>query len=111
MDDLKLAWRNVWRNTRRSVATIAAMSLALSVMVIYSGLVTGYINGMRDNILDLEVGDAQVFVEGYREKPSLYSTITEHEALTTALEGEGFRVSPRLLATGLGAGQDNSTGV
>ncbi len=111
MDDLELAWRNVWRNTRRSLVTIAATSLALFVMIVYSGLVVGYIDGLQRNILDLEVGDAQAFAEGYREKPSLYTTIEEPDPVIAELEAAGFLVSPRLLATGLGAGEDNSTGV
>jgi ABC-type lipoprotein release transport system permease subunit len=111
MDDLKLAWRNVWRNTRRSVVTIAATSLALFVMIVYSGLVVGYVDGLQRNILDLDVGDAQAFAAGYREKPSLYTIIEQPDAFVAELEAAGFRVSPRLLATGLGAGIDNSTGV
>jgi putative ABC transport system permease protein len=111
MDDLKLAWRNVWRNARRSVVTIAATSLALCVMIIYSGLVVGYIDGLEANVLDLEVGDAQAFAEGYREKPSLYTTIDAPDEFVAELEAAGFRVSPRLLATGLGAGERSSTGV
>lgn len=111
LDDLLLAWRNVWRNTRRSVVTIAATSLALFVMIIYTGLVTGYLRGMQNNILDLEVGDAQAFAEGYREKPSLYTTIEDPAKFAFELEDAGFTVSARLLATGLGAGEDNSAGV
>lgn len=111
LDDLQLAWRNVWRNTRRSAVTIAAASLALFVMIIYNGLVVGYMDGMQRNILDLEIGDAQAFAAGYREKPSLYTTIEQPEPMIAELEAGGFLVSPRLLATGLGAGTNNSTGV
>jgi putative ABC transport system permease protein len=111
VDDLKLAWRNVWRNTRRSVVTIAATSLALLVMIVYRGLVTGYLDGMQRNLLDVEIGDAQAYADGYREKPSLYTTIAEPEAFVATLEQADFRVSPRLLGTGLGAGVDNSSGV
>ncbi|NJK33079.1 MAG: hypothetical protein HC927_12095, partial [Deltaproteobacteria bacterium] len=111
MDDLKLAWRNVWRNTRRSVVTIAATSLALFVMIVYRGLISGYMTGLERNILDLEVGDVQAYASGYREKPSIYTTIAEPEAFVGALERAGYRVSPRLLGTGLGAGTDTSSGV
>jgi putative ABC transport system permease protein len=110
-DDLQLAWRNVWRNTRRSLVTIAATSLALFVMIIYNGLVVGYIEGLQSNVLDLDVGDAQAFADGYREKPSLYTTIEQPDPFVAELEAAGFAISPRLLATGLGAGEDNSTGV
>lgn len=111
MDDLRLAWRNVWRNTRRSVVTISATAFALFVMIVYSGLVAGYTKGMERNLLNLEVGDIQVFADGYREKPSIYTSITDAEAFVAALEDAGYQASPRLLATGLGAGDDNSSGV
>ena len=111
MDDFKLAWRNVWRNTRRSVVTIAATSLALFVMIVYTGLVTGYIAGLKDNILDLETGDAQAFAEGYRDKPSLYTTIENPAEFAEKLHADGYEVSGRLLGTGLGAGEENSGGV
>jgi len=111
MDDLKLAWRNVWRNTRRSIVTIAATALALFVMIVYSGLVVGYIDGLQRNILDMEIGEIQAHEAGYREKPSLYSAIGDAPGFVAALEGAGFRASPRLLATGLGAGPDNSAGI
>ncbi|PRQ04320.1 outer membrane-specific lipoprotein transporter subunit LolE [Enhygromyxa salina] len=111
MDDLKLAWRNVWRNTRRSVVTMSATGLALFVMIVYTGLVAGYVDGLQANILDLEVGDAQVFADSYREKPSLYTTIEDPSEWSAKLEDAGYQVSSRLLATGLGASEDNSSGV
>jgi len=111
LDDLRFAWRNVWRNTRRSVVTISATALALFVMIAYTGMVNGYLAGMKANIIDLDVGEAQAFAEGYREKPSLYTVIEEPEAMVIALEREGFKVAPRLLGTGLGAATDNSAGI
>jgi putative ABC transport system permease protein len=111
MDDLKLAWRNVWRNPRRSVVTMAATGLALFVMIAYTGIITGYIKGLEANILDLEVGDIQVFGEEYREKPSLYTTIKDPTKLSADLEAAGYQVSGRLLASGLGASEENSSGI
>ena len=58
-----MAWRNVFRNSRRSFVTVAAMSLALLVMILYSGLIEGYLEGMERNVLDLEVGDLQIFAQ------------------------------------------------
>ncbi len=111
LDDFKLAWRNVWRNTRRSLATMAAMGIGLFVIVLYSGLVTGYLNGLETGALDLGIGDGQVHADGYREKPSLYLSIAGGAELVEALEAEGFEAAPRLLGVGLGAGEDNSSGV
>lgn len=111
VDDLKFAWRNVWRNTRRSVVTICAAAIALFVMIFYTGLVSGYLEGLENNILDLEVGEGQAFAEGYREKPSLYTAIEAPDDFVQSLEDAGYEASPRLRAVGLGAGQDNSSGV
>jgi len=111
MDTFKLAWRNVWRNPRRSGVTIAATSLALFVMIFYSGLITGYMNGMERNIIDLEVGDAQVFAEGYRKLPSLYTSIEAPDELLGKLGEAGFRGTARLHGSGLAAAGDNSSGI
>ncbi len=56
-----MAWRNVWRNRRRTVVTVSAMAFALFVMILYAGMMEGYLQGMERSILDLEVGDVQVF--------------------------------------------------
>jgi ABC-type lipoprotein release transport system permease subunit len=111
MDTLKLAWRNVWRNPRRSGVTIAATSLALFVMIFYSGLVSGYLSGMERNVIDVEVGDAQIYAEGYRKRPSLYTKIDDPDALLGRLDDAGFKGSARLLGNGLAAAGDNSAGI
>ena len=110
-DDLRLAWRNVWRNTRRSVVTIAAAAIALLVIIFYTGMVAGYLVGLQKTILNLEMGDGQIFAAEYREKPSLYTAIKAPEKLLSDLEAAGFAASPRLLAAGLGASDDNSAGI
>ncbi|MCA9689663.1 MAG: FtsX-like permease family protein [Nannocystaceae bacterium] len=111
MDTVKLAWRNVWRNPRRSGVTIAAVSLALFVMILYSGMFIGYLKGMERGIVELEVGDAQIFAEGYRARPSIYKTIDDAEGLLTRLDEAGFRGSARLLGSGLAAAGDASSGI
>lgn len=110
MDTLTLAWRNVWRNSRRSGVTIAATSLALFVMILYSGLVTGHLNGMERSIVDLEVGEAQIFAEGYRKSPSLYKKIDDPDAVLARLDAAGYRGSARLLGSGLAAAGESSSG-
>lgn len=107
----RLAWRNLWRNTRRTAVTIAAMAFGLWVMVLYSGLVSGYLLGMGKDLLDFEVGDVQVFVQGYDDDPSVYARIEDPAPLVATLEAEGYRVSPQLLAGGLAAAGEASAGV
>ncbi len=111
VDVFRTAWRNVWRNPRRSGTTIAAMTLALFVLILYSGLLAGYLRDMEANIVELEVGDAQVSPLGYRKDPDLYTRIDDSAAVVRALRETGFRASPRLLAWGLVAAEESSAGV
>jgi ABC-type lipoprotein release transport system permease subunit len=111
MSVFKMAWRNVWRNERRSIVTILAMTLALCVELLYSGLVTGYLRGMEDDVLDLEVGDIQVFARDYLDKPSLYTAIEDPYALLAQLSAMGYPASVRLLGGGLAAADGFSAGV
>ena len=111
MITIRMAWRNLWRNPRRSLATLGAMTFALWVMVLYSGLVEGYMRGMERGIRELEVGDLQVFAPGYVDRPSLYTAISEPGPILQKLEAAGFAASPRLLAGGLVARGEESSGV
>jgi putative ABC transport system permease protein len=106
-----MAWRNLWRYRRRTVVTVAAMTLALLVMVLYTSLVEGYLRGLERNIVDIELGDVQVFAPGYRDNPSLYRAIEQPERLLARLREAGFRVSARLLGGGLAAAGESSAGV
>jgi putative ABC transport system permease protein len=111
MSIFKVAWRNIWRNRRRTIVTTSAMTLALVVMILYSGLVKGWLEGMRRDILDYEVGDIQIFAEGYRDNPSLYKRIDDPGRLIEALGKAGYPASARLLGAGLVAAGDSSAGV
>ena len=101
----------MWRNRRRTIVTVAAMTLALFVMILYAALMEGYLRGMERNILDLEVGDVQVFAEDYRENPSLWTRIEDPDALLESLDAAGFPASARLLGFGLAAAGESSAGV
>ncbi len=111
MNVLTLAWRNVWRNSRRTAITIAAMTLALFVELLYSGLVTGLVYGMEEDATAYEMGDVQVFAEGYLTKPSLYDAVPEHEALLAKLDAAGYPAAARLFGGGLAASDELSAGV
>lgn len=105
-----MAWRNVFRNSRRSFVTVSAMALALLVLILYSGLVEGYLEGMERNVLDLEVGDLQIFAEEYRTDPSIYNRIEDPGALLARLDEAGLPAAARLLAFGLVAANEASSG-
>jgi putative ABC transport system permease protein len=111
MISIRMAWRNLWRNPRRSLVTVGAMTFALWVMVLYSGLVEGYMRGMERGIRELEVGDLQVFAPGYLDRPSLYTAILHPGPILDRLDAAGFAASTRLLAGGLVARGEESSGV
>jgi ABC-type lipoprotein release transport system permease subunit len=87
------------------------MTLALFVLVLYSGLVEGYLRAMERNVVDLEVGDIQVYAGGYLDRPSKFTTIDEVSALLGQLDDAGFPASARLLAGGLAGAGESSAGV
>jgi ABC-type lipoprotein release transport system permease subunit len=91
--------------------TVAAMSLALFVEIHHTSLIDGYMASTERNVLDLEMGDIQVFAPGYRDDPSLYGLVEEPERLVEELDAKGFAASARLLGAGLGAAGDTSAGV
>lgn len=111
MQLLMMAWRNLWRYRRRTIVTVAAMTLALLVMVLYTSLVEGYLRDLERNIVDVELGDVQVFAPGYRDNPSIYTRIEHPDRLMAALREAGFRVSARLIGGGLAAAGNASAGV
>ena len=111
MNVYRMAWRNVWRNRRRSLVTIGAMTLSLFVMVLYSGLVQGMLVTMQADVVNLEVGDIQVFAPGYLDRPSLFTRISQVGPLLTRLDQAGFAAAPRLLAGALAAHGEQSAGV
>jgi ABC-type lipoprotein release transport system permease subunit len=106
-----MAWRNLGRYRRRTLITVAAMTLALLVMVLYTSLVEGYLRDLERNIVDIELGDIQIFVPGYRDNPSIYDRIDEPDQLVGELEDAGFRAAARLIGGGLAAAGEASSGV
>lgn len=107
---LRIAWRNVWRNARRSGVTIGAMALGLLVMILYASLLEGYLVGMERRILELELGDMQIFALDYERDPSVHSRIEDPAAVLVSLDRAGLRAAPRLLAWGLAAVDESSAG-
>jgi putative ABC transport system permease protein len=108
---LVMAWRNLWRYRRRTLVTVAAMTLALLIMVLYTSLVEGYLRDLERNIVDIELGDIQVFAPDYRDNPSIYNRIDDPERMLARLRDRGLRASARLIGGGLAAAGESSAGV
>ncbi len=86
------------------------MTLALVVEVLYAGLVAGMIHGMEDDVTEYDLGDVQVFAEGYLVRPSLYNAVEDHDGWTRALTDEGYQITARLFGGGLAASGESSAG-
>jgi ABC-type lipoprotein release transport system permease subunit len=86
------------------------MTLALTILILYTSLVEGYLRDIERNILELELGDIQVHAENYLDKPSIYDTIHDSDALVTQLTKLDYPASARLLGGGLVASGDSSAG-
>lgn len=111
MNVWKMAWRNVLRNRRRSAVTISAMAFALFVEVLYAGLIPGYIGAMEEDVVNLQLGDAQIHADGYRNNPSIYTVIEDPGPVLAKLDELGYPAAPRLMGGGLAAAGDFSSGV
>ena len=106
-----MAWRNLWRYGRRTVTTIAAMTLALLTLVVWTSFTQGFLRDLQTTIVEVEIGDMQVYPSDYRTQPSIFDRIGEPSELVDTLGAMGFDASARLLGGGLAAAGEASAGV
>lgn len=106
-----MAWRNLWRYGRRTLMTVAAMTLALVTLIVWTSLVQGFLRDLETTIVEVEVGDVQVYPPDYRNSPSIFDRISAPFELVDSLGAMGFNASARLLAGGLAAAGESSAGV
>jgi len=107
---MTMAWRNVWRNTRRSGVTIGAMTFSLLMMICTTSFYEGLIIKMEANIIEVEMGDIQIHVKDYLNKPSIYGSIEGAHDVAEALEAKRYQTSQRYLGSGLVASSETSSG-
>ncbi len=106
-----MAWRNLWRYGRRTLMTVAAMTLALTTLIVWTSMVQGFLRDLETTIVEVEVGDIQVYPPEYRNSPSIFDRIDAPFELVDSLGAMGFDASARLLAGGLAAAGESSAGV
>jgi len=110
MSTFKWAWRNIWRNKRRTGVTIAAMCLAVLITLNYSALVAGMLVQLQGDALDFELGAVQIFAPGYQDRPSIYTSMKDSDAILARLDQAGVTATSRLLGAGLAAAGESSAG-
>lgn len=81
-----LAWRNVWRQPRRTALSLISIVIASAITIFLLALQQGSYGAMKENVLSLLDGFAQVQPEGYADDPSLRKAIDEPDALAARLE-------------------------
>jgi len=106
-----MAWRNLWRYGRRTLTTIGAMTLALLTLIVWTSFVQGFLRDLETTIVEVEIGDMQVYPPDYRTQPSIFDRIGAPAELVDTLGAMGYDASARLLAGGLAAAGEASAGV
>ena len=106
-----MAWRNLWRYGRRTVTTVAAMTLALLTLIVWTSIAQGFLRDLETTIVEVEIGDLQVYPLQYRSQPSIFDRIGTPTELVDTLGAMGFEASARLLGGGLAAAGEASAGV
>ncbi len=106
-----MAWGNLWRYGRRTITTIAAMTLALLTLIVWTSFTQGFLRNLETTIVEVEIGDLQVYPPDYRNEPSIFERIGRPAALVDTLAAMGFNASARLLGGGLAAAGEASAGV
>ena len=106
-----MAWRNLWRYGRRTLMTVSAMTLALITLIVWTSMVKGFLQDLETTIVEVEVGDIQMYPPEYRDSPSIFDRIAAPAELVESLGAMGFNASARLMAGGLAAAGESSAGV
>ncbi len=113
MITLKIAYRNIYRQKRRTLLTVLTM---LGGFVLAS-ISIAWSDGAYNTVIDLftrnQLGHIQIHGEGYIDKPTLYNTISDYEAVGRQVEDvkEVISWAPRIYTAGLASVTEKSSGV
>ena len=81
-----LAWRNLWRQPWRTALSLTSIALAGAVTIFILSLQVGAYSTMKENVLHLVDGFAQLQPPGYSDDPDLQKTIADPQALMDRLD-------------------------
>ena len=70
-----LAWRNLWRHPRRTLLNVSSIAFAAVVMVFLLSFQLSTYATMKENVLRIMDGFAQIQPRGYLDKPGLKKVI------------------------------------
>lgn len=95
---LGLAWRNIWRQPRRTLLSVSSIAFAALVMVFLLSLQLGTYGTMKENVLRVMDGFAQMQPPGYKDDPQIKRTIEDPAAVIGRAEAtDGIVAAPRTM--------------
>ena len=94
---LSLAWRNIWRQPRRTLLNVSSIAFAALVMVFLLSFQLGTYATMKENVLRVMDGFAQLQTPDYRDDPQLKRTISNPDAVMALIESmDDIVAAPRV---------------
>ncbi len=82
----ELAWRNIWRQPHRTILSLCSIALACAVTIFLLALQEGSYDTIKENVLRLADGFAQIQPPGYSEDPGLDKAIAHPGVLIGELD-------------------------
>ena len=76
-----LAWRNIWRQPQRTILSFVSIAFACVVTIFVLALQQGSYNTMKESVLRLFDGFAQIQPPGYADDPDIRRTIADPDRL------------------------------
>ena len=109
---LALAWRNLWRHPRRTLLNVISIAFASLVMVFLLSFQLGTYATMKENVLRIMDGFAQVQAAGYRDNPDIKKVIPDPADILQRLENiKGISaVAPRTISFAILSKGEKSVG-
>ncbi len=113
MTTFKIAYRNIYRQKRRTLLTVMTMLGGFTLASISIAWSDGAYNSVIDLFTRNQLGHIQIHGSGYLNKPTLYNTVSDFEAVgrqVSAVKGV-LAWAPRIYSAGLASVTEKSTGV
>lgn len=94
---LALAWRNLWRQPRRTVLNVLSIAFTALIIVFLLSFQLGTYATMKENMLSILDGFAQIQPKAYLDDPDLKKTISHPQQLMAKLQQQfpDIKQSPR----------------
>ncbi len=110
---LKIAFRNIFRQRRRTFLTVLTMFGGFVLAAFSIGWADGTYNHIIDMFTRNRLGHIQVHKDNYLDRPTLYKTIDNYEAVRSKILGVKHvqACTARLYSMGLGSVGDKSAGI